>query len=82
MQQTAFRPSHGPLPASREVTSGFAAALLRAPVALFDGLLALQRRSEERVQLTRLTDHQLQDMGLSRAEAEEMARRIRWDRPI
>jgi uncharacterized protein YjiS (DUF1127 family) len=81
MQQTAFRPSHGPLPASREVTSGFAAAL-RAPVALFDGLLALQRRSEERVQLTRLTDHQLQDMGLSRAEAEEMARRIRWDRPI
>lgn len=82
MQQTVYRKPQAPLPASRELTGAIAAAVLRAPVALFDGLLAWQHRNQERAQLLRLTDHQLRDMGLTREEAEKMARKPRWSRPI
>jgi len=82
MQQTVYRKSQAPLPAPRELTGAVAAAVLSAPVALFDGLLAWQRRNAERAQLLRLTDHQLRDLGLTREQTEEMARKLRWSRPI
>jgi uncharacterized protein YjiS (DUF1127 family) len=47
---------------------------------LFNGLLAWQRQSEERAHLRRLTDYQLRDIGLTRSEAEGIARKISWSR--
>ncbi len=79
MEHSAIRKSAPLLPAASALSGGFAGGLLRA---LFDGLVAWQRREEERRQLRRLTDHQLKDMGLTRAEAEEMARRAVWSRPL
>ena len=82
MQQTAFRKTQPALTARPELFSGVAGAVLRAPVAFFDSLSALQRQAEERAHLRQLTDHQLQDMGLTRSQAEEMARKPRWSRAI
>jgi uncharacterized protein YjiS (DUF1127 family) len=63
---------------------GFAAALRRTPLALpraiFERLGSWQRQAEERAHLTRLSDHQLQDMGLSRGDVEDMARKPLWQR--
>lgn len=45
---------------------------------------ALRMRLEQRRQrraLTRLSDHLLTDIGLTRAEAEREARRMLWDVP-
>ena len=82
MQQTAFRKFSPTVSGHDAFAGGIVGSLLRAPRALVDGLLALQRQSEERIQLRRLTDHQLRDMGLTRGEAEEMARRVPWTRPV
>jgi uncharacterized protein YjiS (DUF1127 family) len=63
---------------------GFATALRRAPLALplaiIERLGSWQRPAEERTHLTRLSDHQLQDMGLSRGAVEDMARKAIWQR--
>lgn len=79
MQHSAIRKPVPLLPAASALSGGSAGGLLRA---LFEGLVAWQRRAEERRQLRRLTDHQLKDMGLTRAAAEEMARRAVWSRPV
>jgi uncharacterized protein YjiS (DUF1127 family) len=59
---------------------GFATALRRAPLALIERLGSWQRQAEERSHLTRLSDHQLQDLGLSRGAVEDMARKAVWQR--
>jgi uncharacterized protein YjiS (DUF1127 family) len=59
---------------------GFAIALRRAPLALIERLGSWQRQAEERAHLTRLSDHQLHDMGLSRGDVEDMARKAVWQR--
>lgn len=82
MQRTAFHKTSPVLPGASEVTGGFAGVLLRAPQIFFDSLAAWQHQAEERAHLDRLTDHQLQDMGLSRKEAEGMARKAIWSRRI
>ena len=79
MQQTAL---HRETSVSPALSSLFSGSLLRAPRVLFDSLLALQSRAEERRQLRRLTDHQLRDMGLTRSEAEDMANRAVWSRRV
>lgn len=56
------------------------ASLLRAARAVLTRLAAWQRQAEERHHLLQLSDHQLQDMGLSRGEVEDMARRSFWIR--
>lgn len=57
-----------------------AAGLLRAPRVALARLAAWQRQAEERHNLLQLNDHQLQDIGLSRGEVEDMARRPFWSR--
>ncbi|HMA14380.1 MAG: DUF1127 domain-containing protein [Bacteroidota bacterium] len=57
-----------------------AAGLLRAPRAVLARLAAWQRQAEERHHLLQLSDHQLQDMGLTRGAVEDMARRAFWSR--
>ncbi|MGD1876851.1 MAG: DUF1127 domain-containing protein [Kiloniellaceae bacterium] len=68
------------LPRTHGVFGGGAATLLRAPGVLLDRLATWQRQSEERAHLLRLADHELQDMGLSRGAAEDMARKAIWNR--
>ena len=77
MQQAVSRkiPALAPTPAA-----GFAVTLRRAPLALIHRLGAWQRQAEERARLTKLSDHQLKDMGLSRGAVEEMARKTVWQR--
>jgi len=82
MQNTAFHKTAPALPGALDVSRDFAAALLRAPAAVFGRIVARQRRAEERAQLRKLTDHQLHDMGLTRAQVEAMARKARWSRPV
>lgn len=82
MERTAFHKTAPAVPGASEVTGSLAAAVLKAPAMVFDGLLAWQRQSEERAQLRRLTDHQLRDMGLTREAAEEMARKPLWTRGL
>jgi len=60
--------------------AGFATTLRRAPLALIARLGSWQRQAEERTHLMKLSDHQLQDMGLSRAAVEDMARKPLWQR--
>jgi len=60
--------------------AGFATTLRRVPLALIERLGTWQRQAEERAHLTKLSDHQLQDMGLSRAAVEDMARKAVWQR--
>jgi len=80
MQRTASRQTSPAFPGASELTGGFAGALLRAPVSLFDGLVSWQGQAEERARLRKLTDSQLHDMGLSRGAAESMARKAGWSR--
>lgn len=79
MLHSAIRKPASVLPTTSVLSGGSAGGLLHA---LFARLVAWQRRAEERRQLRRLSDHQLKDMGLTRAEAEEMARRPVWSRPV
>jgi uncharacterized protein YjiS (DUF1127 family) len=76
MQHAAYRKTPAPMPGA----AAFAGGLLRAPAALFGRLGAWQRQAEERAHLAQLTDHQLQDMGLSRGAVDEMARKPIWTR--
>ena len=80
MRSSAYRKTGPLLPAAAEFSGGIAGALLRAPVTLFDGLISWQSQAEERARLRRLSDHQLQDMGLTRGEALDMARKAIWTR--
>lgn len=82
MNYTISRTTTPALPGASEVSGKLLSGWRRAPRAFFEGLAAWQRRSEERHQLRQLTDRQLQDMGLSREAAEEMARRAVWSRRI
>jgi uncharacterized protein YjiS (DUF1127 family) len=76
MQHAAYRKTPAPVPGAAALAGG----LLRAPAALFGRLGAWQRQAEERAHLAQLTDHQLQDMGLSRGAVEDMARKPFWTR--
>lgn len=76
MQHAAYRKIPTVVPGAATLASGF----LRAPATALATLAHWQRRAEERSHLTRLTDHQLEDMGLSRAAVEEMARKPFWTR--
>ena len=80
MESSSYRKAAPLLPAAAELSGGIAGALLRAPVTLFDGLISWQAQADERARLRRLSDHQLQDMGLTRADAEAMARKAVWSR--
>jgi len=82
MQNTAFHKTAPALPGAMDLSRGFAAALLRAPAAVFGRIVEGQRLAEERAHLGKLTDHQLRDMGLTRPQAEAMARKARWSRPV
>ena len=77
MKQIALRT---PTQVSSTLSGHFSGNLLRAPVALLESLITWQDHAEERAALRRLTDHQLKDMGLTRAEVEAMARRSDWSR--
>lgn len=59
---------------------GFAVALRRVPLALIERLGSWQRQAEERAQLLKLSDRQLQDMNLRRGDVEQMARKAVWQR--
>lgn len=48
---------------------------------LFGHLLAAEALARSRRSLERLDDHMLRDIGLTRAEAEEEAKRTLWDSP-
>lgn len=76
MQHAAFHKPHAVAPGAVPA----AASLLRAPGALLARLAAWQRQAEERHHLLQLSDHQLQDLGLSRGAVEDMARRAFWSR--
>jgi uncharacterized protein YjiS (DUF1127 family) len=82
MENTTFRKTAPALPAAAEVSRDFAAVLFRAPAAALGWLAERQHQAEERAHLSRLTDHQLQDMGLTRPAAEAMARKTGWSRPV
>ena len=82
MQRSDSHRTAPAFPGAAELTGGFAGALFRAPVVFFDGLVSWQRQAEERAQLRKLTDSQLRDIGLSRREAEGMARKAGWSRRI
>lgn len=58
------------------------ARLARLPGRLFFRLLAAQALVQSRRRLTRLDDHILRDIGLTRAEAEDEASRPAWDAPL
>jgi uncharacterized protein YjiS (DUF1127 family) len=77
MQQAATRKT-SPLAAVPAATHG--GALLRAPFTLLTRLAAWQRQAEERSHMLRLSAHELHDLGLSRADVEEMARKPFWHR--
>ena len=77
MLNAASPKSHVAIPGT---PGGIAAGLRNAPVALLEMLAAWQRRSEERANLTKLTEYQLKDLGLSRGDVEEMARKAVWTR--
>lgn len=72
MRQAATR---HPLP-----LSAGAAGVRQAPFALLARLAAWQHQAEERAHLLRLSDHELQDLGLSRGAVEDMARKPFWQR--
>ena len=76
MQNAAYRKIPTAVPSATVLAGG----LLRAPATALATLAAWQRRAEERARLAQLTDHQLQDMGLSRGAAEDMARKPFWTR--
>lgn len=82
MQRSAFHKTQPALPGASELTGGFAGALLRAPVVLFDAMVSWQHQAEERARLRKMGDHQLRDMGLTRGEAEKMANKAVWSRRI
>lgn len=79
MQQAATRKT-SPLAAVPGAPHGGAGALLRAPVTLLTRLATWQRQAEERSHMLRLSACELQDLGLSRADVEEMARKPFWHR--
>lgn len=72
MRQAATR---HPLPLSAGATG-----LRWAPFALLRRLAAWQHQAEERAHLLRLSDRELQDLGLSRGAVEDMARKPFWRR--
>lgn len=74
MQQAAIRKT------SPQTASGGAGALLGAPRGLMNLLAAWQHQAEERAHLLRLSDRELHDLGISRGEAEDMARKAVWNR--
>ena len=76
MEHAAYRNT----PAAVPSTAALAGGLLRAPAALVGRLGAWQRQAEERAHLAQLSDHQLQDIGLSRGAVQEMARKRFWTR--
>jgi len=78
MQRTAFHKTSPALPGA----SDLGGVLLRAPMLLIEGLASWQHQAEERAQLRRLSEAQLHDLGLSRKEAEGMARKASWSRRI
>jgi|GEM_PF-5086339 len=82
MQRTAFHKTSPVLPGAADLGGGFAGFLLRAPMLLIDGLASWQHQAEERAQLRRLTAAQLHDLGLSRKDAEGMARKASWSRQV
>lgn len=82
MERTAYRKPFSGVSGGPEFFGLLAGALRRAPVVLFDALLARQHQAEERMRLRRLSDHQLRDMGLTREDVEEMARKPVWSRSI
>jgi uncharacterized protein YjiS (DUF1127 family) len=80
MQHAAYRKTPAVVPSAASLAGGVAGGLLRGPAAIFAQLAAWQRQAEERAHLAQLSDHQLQDMGLSRGAVEDMARKPFWTR--
>lgn len=80
MQQTAFRKAPPAVSGPAEIAGGLAGSLSKMLIALGDRLIAWQSHSEQRAHLRQLSDHQLRDVGLTRAEVEEIARKTLWSR--
>jgi len=80
MQHAAHRTHPAALTGAAALTGGVAGGLLRAPSAMLARLATWQRQAEERAHLVQLSDHQLQDLGLSRGAVEDMARKPFWSR--
>lgn len=80
MRHAAYRDHPATLTGAAALTGGIAGGLLRAPAAVLARLASWQHQAEERAHLARLSDHQLQDMGLSRGAVEDMARKPFWSR--
>jgi uncharacterized protein YjiS (DUF1127 family) len=57
---------------------GFAGSLGRLSRALLDRLLQWQQRASERVHLARLSDRDLEDIGLTRGQIEQEADKPFW----
>ena len=70
-----------PVPAVELPKAGersFLGAIGRSAISLFDGLLALQERAKQRSHLSRLDDHMLRDMGLTRDQVSREAAKPFW----
>ena len=60
--------------------TGLLTAALRLPVVVLDEIAAWQQRSEERAAMTDLSSQQRRDIGLTAAQLEAMAGKVRWSR--
>lgn len=80
MQNSAFRKSSPAALSPSELAGSFAGALLQAPVTLFGYMVSWQQQAEERARMRKLPEHQLRDVGLSRAEVDTMLRKPVWSR--
>lgn len=76
MQSTAYRPAPPAAHRAPATPGGLLVTLSRLPVAMLHWLADVQAWSQEREHLTRLSDHQLQDIGLSRSDVEHLARQL------
>ena len=64
----------------RFTPKGLIHSLLRLPIALLDLMIDWQQHAEERAMMTRLSDHQRRDIGLTGEQLTAMAQKARWSR--
>ncbi|NIA69575.1 DUF1127 domain-containing protein [Pelagibius litoralis] len=63
-----------------QTLGGLFNVLLRLPLMLLDLMIDWQQRSEDRATMTRLSDDQMHDIGLTREELMTMAGKSHWSR--
>jgi uncharacterized protein YjiS (DUF1127 family) len=67
-----------PLSFAQQAPVSFWRTLLRAPASMMNTLLLWQERAAQRIHLASLNDHELRDIGLSRADVEREASLPFW----